>query len=346
MTTATESAKNHGFRRLMGASVALTLVLTIGPGGPAAAGQWTIEVEALQMEAYGHDQHVLTTHDLSFGVGTLLSDTQTAVSLDTNSGGAYRGTFLYSRGGKWSWGVDYLWFNTSQDAPDRTAAAAGGGDALSFEIAERFYFSSGPDQVLYHRVLEDTDLAIWTLDLHVRRIVAETADSAVALILGLRVGDFDNDYRAVTGIEGVAGTRQDASSNYGAMYGPIVGFDAEARRGKHRLHGYLSQSVLLGTADLFSRARDFLGPFSAEPAFLIDEAFAESLDVAIPISELRLGWGYQATRRLGLGLSAIAAAWWDVPVPPGVIPVFDGGQMLNENTIVFFGLGAVVRMTF
>ena len=327
-----------------GAPLLLALALLSGWGGAAGAGEWTIEIEPLLMEAYGHDQHVLTTHELSFGGGSL-SDRQDAVSIETNSGGAYRGKFLYARG-RWSWGVEYLWFNTSQDSPDRTAAAAGGGDGVGFEIAGRLYFSNSPDEVLYHRVLEDTDLAIWTLDLHARRVLAEGPDSGISLLFGLRIGDFDNDYRAVTGLEGVAGTRQDASSNYGAMYGPLVGLAARARRGKHRFDGYLSQSVLLGTADLSSRARDFLGPEVAEPQAFVDETFSQSRDVAIPISELRLKWGYQLTRRLGVNLSASAAAWWDVPVPPGVVPVFDGGRMLNENTIVFFGLGAGLRTTF
>ena len=97
----------------------MTLTLATAAAGTAEGGQWTIEIEPLLMDAYGHDQHVLTTHDSSF-TSAQLTDNQTAVSLDTNSGGAYRGTFLYSRG-KWGWGVDYLWFNTSQDAPDRSA---------------------------------------------------------------------------------------------------------------------------------------------------------------------------------------------------------------------------------
>ena len=322
----------------------LLFVLAAVAARPARAGEWTIEFEPLLMDAYGHDQHVMTAHDLSVDTGTLV-DNQTAVSIDTNSGGAYRGKIQYSRG-KWGWGVDYLWFNTSQDQAARSAAATGTGDLAAFEIADRSYVSTGPSEVLFFNVLEDTDLAIWTMDLYAERSLAESPDSGISLIFGLRIGDFDNDYRAVTGVEGIAGTRQDASSNYGAMYGPLVGLTAGARRGKHSFEGYLSQSVLLGTAELSTRARDFLGPLSAEPVFVIDQRLDESQDVAIPISELRLKWAYQLTRRLSLGLVANAATWWDIPVPPGVVPVVGGAQTLNENTIVFFGLGGGVRMTF
>ena len=210
-------------------------------------------------------------------------------------------------------------------------------------LANRIYFSSSPDEVLFFNVLEDTDLAIWTADLYARRTLAEGDDSSISLVFGLRVGDFDNDYRAITGIEGRGGTRQDASSNYGAMTGPLVGLVADGRRGKHTFQGYLSQSVLLGEAGLATRTRDFVGPFSAEPSFVIEETFDHVQDVAIPISELRLDWRYQVTRRLSLGLGVNASTWWDVPVPPGVLP--GGGPKLHENTIVFYGLGGGLRVT-
>ena len=117
----------------------------------------------------------------------------------------------------------------------------------------------------------------------------------------------------------------------------------DGRRGKHTFQGYLSQSVLLGEAGLATRTRDFVGPFSAEPSFVIEETFDHVQDVAIPISELRLDWRYQVTRRLSLGLGVNASTWWDVPVPPGVLP--GGGPKLHENTIVFYGLGGGLRVT-
>jgi hypothetical protein len=322
----------------------VTLALVVGAGSPARGGEWRIEFEPLLMDAYGHDQHVMTVHDFSADQGTMI-DTQTPASITTNSGGAYRGTFQYGSG-KWAWGVDYLWFNTSQDQVDLSVAAAGVGDLLVYEIADRSYVSTDPSEVLFFRVLEDTDLAIWTMDLYAERVLAERLGSSLSLMLGLRVGDFDNDYRAVVGVEGINGARQDASSNYSAMYGPLVGLTATARRGKHSVEGYLSQSIILGTAGLSTRARDFVGPYGEAPAFVFEQLFNESQDVAIPISELRLEWSYQLTRRLALSLNADTSTWWDVPVPPGVIPVAGGAQQLHENTIVFFGLGGGFRLTF
>ncbi|MCP4246764.1 MAG: hypothetical protein GY778_06920 [bacterium] len=321
----------------------LSLLLAATAADPTWAGEWTIEFEPLLMDAYGHDQHVMTVSDLAIDLAAgSLVDSQVPVSIDTNSGGAYRGKFQYDRG-RWGWGVDYLWFNTSQNQVGHTASGNGPFDPVAFEIADRSYVSNGPDEVLFFNVLEDTDLAIWTMDIYAERSLTESPDSGISLLFGLRIGDFDNDYRAVTGVEGLAGTRQDASSNYGAMVGPVVGLNAKARRGKHTFEGYLSQSVLLGEAGLSTRKRDFLGPFNADPVFVIDETFNHIQDVAIPISELRMKWSYQITRRLALGLVANAATWWDIPVPPGVIP--GSGPTLHENTIVFFGFGGGLRMT-
>ena len=331
-------------RRGRPAAALAWLLLAPTLAGAAHAGQWTIELDPLLMDAYGHDQHVLTTSNLVIDVNALMvRDSESAVSLETNSGGAYRGRFQYDQG-EWGWGVDYLWFATSQD--QRSLSAIGGGpfDFVSFEIAERLYFSAGPDEVLFFDVLEDTDLAIWTADLYARRTLAADDDSSLSLVFGLRVGDFDNDYRAVTGVEGFAFTRQDASSNYSAMYGPMLGLAAQARCGRHGFMGYLSQSVLLGEANLSVRNRDFVGTFGDDDSRVaIDETFGHLEDVAIPISDLRLKWTYQATRRLALGLAAEASTWWDVPVPPGVVPGL--GPRLQENTIVFVGFGASLRVT-
>lgn len=327
-----------------GTLATILLVVALAAGTPASAGEWTIEFAPLLMDAWGHDQQVLTVGELTIDneTGNLI-DTQTPVRIETNSGGAYRGRFQYG-GGRWSWGIVYLWFNTSQDQVGRSVSAGGGPDLVVFETANRLYGSSGPNEVLFFNVLEDTDLAIWTMDLYAaRRLTASPDDRGISLVLGLRIGDFDNDYRAVTGLEDAAGTRYDASSNYGAMVGPVTGLRAEARRGRHSFEAFFSQSVLLGEADLSIRTRDYLGSFSAEPAFVVDEMYARTQDVAIPISELRLEWSYQLTRSLALGLMADAATWWDVPVPPGVVP--GGGPKLQENTIVFFGLGGSLRVT-
>jgi hypothetical protein len=315
-------------------------------GGPVQAGEgeWIIRVEPVFMEAQGHDQHVLNVHETDFDLTPQVTD-KSAVTLDTEGGVAYRCRFQYVRG-RWGWGVDSFLFYTSQVTPERTDAAGGAVDEVVYEVADRNFTSTAPDETLYYRVLEDTDLETWTADLYGERTMVEKEGGAVRMLFGLRVGDFDNDYRAVAGIQDVEGRRLDASSNYGLLVGPLVGMSAEIRFGQQRIDGYFSQSLILGTAELSSMSTEFTGPFSETPAFTVQERITTTQDVAIPVTEFRIKWAYGVTKKLALGVGVDTAVWWDVSVPPGVIPVEDGDGLLHENTIVYHGLSAFAEYRF
>lgn len=338
--------KDRRPRRAFGIALraALPLLLALGAAGPAQAGRWTLQFEPMYMDAYGHDQHVLTIHTIDSGA-TPQRDDKTAVNLDTNSDLAYRAELRYDWS-EWSLGVDFFWFDTSQEATSPTAAGGAAGTEVVFEVADRSFTSSDPSQVLFYNVLEDTDIAVWTFDLFAQRTLAMGPDSGLHLRFGLRFGDFDNDYRAVVGIRDVAGTRLDASSNYPLMMGPLLALAGDVRLGRHSIEGYIGQSVLFGNPELTNTASGFTGPFSSNPNFVEQEVFSAEQDVAIPITELRIKWKYRVSKHIALGLGANTAVWWDVPVPPGVIPVVGGDQKLHENTIVFFGLMGAVELAF
>lgn len=326
--------------------LAITAALGAVGSAHAAEGGWTVRLEPVFMEVHGHDQHVLTIHEVDLD-STPVVDSRTAVTLDSDSGLAYRGEFQYHRG-QWGVGVDFLWFNTTQLAPSLRMAAGTSAaiDQVVFEVADRSFTSSGPGETLLYERLEDTDLALWTLDVYGIRTLTGNPESGLRLQLGLRVGDFDNDYRAVVGIAGVGGSRIDASSNYGLMIGPLVGLAGTFEHGRNSVGGYIGQSVLLGSPELSNSYRDFIGATTDMPPFLNEESFRSDQDVAIPITELRLNWTYEVTRHLAVSLGASSSAWWDVPVPPGVIPGEGGDQALHENTLVLFGLLGGVELTF
>lgn len=323
----------------------LAILVTLGAGSSALAadGEWIIRLEPVFMEAYGHDQHVLTIHEIDLDA-TPEVDHKTAVTLTTDAGIAYRGEFQYTRK-QWGLGLDFLWFNTSQTA-EVADGASGTVDEVIFQIADQGFSSTDPSAVLYYNVLEDTDLAIWNVDAYAIRILAEKPESSIRLRFGLRIGDFDNDYRAAVGIRDIAGARLDASSNYDLMMGPLVGLVGHLHRGKNSIEAYLGQSVMFGSVELTSMSRQFTGSFGETPAFYAQEDFATIRDVAIPITELRIRWTYELGKHVALGVGANTSAWWDVPVPPGVIPVAGGDAALDENTIVFFGLLGSVELTF
>ena len=77
-----------------------------------------------------------------------------------------------------------------------------------------------------------------------------------------------------------------------------------------------------------------------------EETFRTPERVAIPITEMRLRAMVSPFNRLAIGAGISGSAWWDVGVPPGVLPVPAGDQLLHENTLVFFGLMGVVEVRF
>lgn len=330
------------------ASLSILLVFGISTPSFAGEGKWSFEFGAMYMDAYGHDQHVLTIHEVDLDP-TPRTDRKTAINLDTDADIAYRTAFQYTPG-KWGLGADFLLFLTAQSAPNLTAAADGPSGPIgevAFEVSDRRFTSSGPGETLFYGVLEDTDLEAWTLDLYGVRTLAETPESEIQLLFGVRFGDFDNDYHGVVGVQDVGGTLLDASSNYGRMTGPLLGLVGHIRHGRGSIQGSLSQSVLLGTAQLTSMSREFTGPFSPTTSFFAQESFEKKeQDVAIPITELRIKLDYSLSEVLSFGAGVHASAWWDVPVPPGITPTEGGDESFHEDTIVFFGLMGSVKLTF
>lgn len=326
--------------------IGLSVILALGAAPPIAAAdsEWSLLLEPMIMDAYGHDPHILTVREFALG-GTPTAVTETPVTLETDSGLAYRFELQYARD-DWTLGLDFFWFNTSQGRPSRTAAAdgpAGPIERIDFEVADRVFTSDDPGEVLAFGVLEDTDLIAWTVDLYAIKTLMETPESGLKLQLGLRNADFDNDFHSVTALENVSGSLIDASSNYPRMIGPLLGLSGDLHFGRNLIRGYLGQSVVFGTAELRHTTSDFTGP-TGTPTVVAVETFGKDQDVAIPITEFRLNWLYPINEHVALGVSANTSVWWDVPVPPGVIPISEGDEIFHENTIVYFGLALAVKL--
>ena len=227
--------------------IGLSIILALGAAPPIAAAdsEWSLLLEPMIMDAYGHDPHILTVREFALG-GTPTAITETPVTLETDSGLAYRFELQYARD-DWTLGLDFFWFNTSQGRPSRTAAAdgpAGPIEQIDFEVADRVFTSDDPGEALVFGVLEDTDLIAWTVDLYAIKTLMETPESGLELQLGLRNADFDNDFHSVTALENVSGSLIDASSNYPRMIGPLLGLSGDLHFGRNLIRGYLGQSVV------------------------------------------------------------------------------------------------------
>ena len=339
-----------GYHGRLAAKTALVMSIALfGSSAPAdaAEGKWSFKIEPMSMDAYGHDQHVLTIHEIDLAAPR--QESKTALSLDTDADLAYRAEIQYRKDG-WGLGADYFLFLTAQSGEDRTASPSPPIDEVVFEVADRRFTSSSPNNTLFYGVLEDTDLEVWTADIYGIRTLSETSGNSLDLQLGVRVGDFDNDYHAVVGVQGVGGLLMDSSSNYGLMFGPLVALSGNIRRGRCHIEGYIGQSVLLGDAELSSISREFTGTFTegSTPTIVSQENFRKEPDpnVAIPITEFRVKLTYELTRRISVGVGAHTSTWWDVPVPPGIVPAEGGDQALHEDTVIFFGLLGSLKFTF
>ncbi len=323
-----------GQRRGLRIVVTIAALAALGSGAESVAEEgWGIRIEPLFVEAYGHDRHVLTVRD-----GASATD----VDVSTDSGPGYHLELRKPAPG-WGWGVDFFWFSTPQSVPNRDAAATAAGSPVAFEIPAGSFVSNGPDELLYYRLLEDNDIAAWTLDVYGLKTIRESERRTLRLLAGVRAADFDNDYRAAAGLGTAGGTRLDSSSNYDRMHGPIVGLIASHSRGRHGFELSGSQAIVLGTVDLSSTQSDFVGPFVGEAqAFTDVRTFGQPKDVTIPITELQFKWARELGQRTAFHAGFTAAAWWNVSVPPGVLPT-GGQEALDENTIVFFGLLAGIE---
>ena len=310
--------------------------LLIAPAATAA--DWMLRLEPTSVDAYGHDQHALTIRNRDT---TATPASEQAAGHDVEVPRVIStGLGLRRMDGNSGLGLDIFWYGVTADALQRTAAGSAGNEVV-FEASDQTYSSTAPGTVLYYTLREDNRLEVWTADFY----YARTLTQGVELQAGLRFGDFDNDYRATIGIQGVEGTFIDASSNYPRMMGPVVGLSGAFREQRHRLEGYLGQSVIVGRASLKYSANHFTGT-PAAPTIDDRRYFSDFVNVAIPITELRLRYTYELTERWSLGTGASTSAWWNVPVPPGVAPGPNAGQTLQEDTVVFYSILASLEWRF
>jgi hypothetical protein len=324
------------------AAFAVALLAAAAP----AAGEdgWSVDLEALRLELSGHDRTVLVDRALDAGGGA----STTSTTLASESALAYRGELRYGRG-RWSYGLDFLSHRTDQVAERRTGAAGGAVVRRTFVVGGGQVESRGPGERLYYQRLDDTTVELWTLDLIAARAFASGPRGELRFLFGVRAADFDNDYRAVAGVEERGGLRLDASSNYDRMHGPIVALAGAYAVGRNRCEGYLGQAVVWGDVELTSGVREFAGPPSLDvdevPGVVAGTRFQETESVSIPITELRLRWRFRLAEHFELGAGAFASRWGGVAVPPGVVA---GAQLStrDENTIETYGLSAGVAVIF
>ncbi len=346
----TERTRTDRRLRLVSGTICTAMMAFAGATAANAQDQtgWTLLFEPMVMDGFGHDQQVLNITEID-STSSPTRATSRPASLNTEAGLALRFELEWNRSGDWDYGLDGFLFRASRGRPARTAASdgpSGPSDQVVFDAWNRSYGSSSPDEALFFDVLGDTDIAIWTIDAYAIRTLMGSDERRLRLIMGVRSGDFDNDFHGQAGIQDVAGSFYDTSSNYDLMMGPLLGISGETSSGSNTFRGYIGQSVLFGSAQLTHTTTDFAGPPTDPPTNVsAQEIFSRDIDAVIPITEFRLNWLRPINERLSLGIAANVSIWWDVSVPPGVVPATEADRS-NENTIVFFGVGAALKFDF
>ena len=323
-------------RQDFAARTVLLSVLFASVAAPLAAADeesgWSIAVTALQVQTTGNDPNV---------VQIVRPSSTESVALEAEDSIGYRAEIRWLRP-TWSWGLDFFSHRADQEAGP--LLETGTVPQTEFHFPTR-RFAAGPAESLYYQVLEDTTIETWTADAYAERTLVESDTSALDLRLGIKVTDFDNDYRAIGGRTDVAGLRIDASSNYDRMQGPLVGLAGRIDFGRSRLEGLLAQSVVFSSVELSVLYRDFAGQHDENGVFTNPQSFNESESVTIPITDVRVRWSWLFTDRFAIGIGAEGAFWWDLPLPPGVVAT-EPAFARREEMVTFFGVGATVSYRF
>jgi len=347
--------KHHRIRRLQRmARAVLATSITFTLGTQLATGQgtgWTVQIDPMYMEVFGHDQHVANITTVTTPTPGTTVASQEGVDLEMDGDFAIRGQIEYMSN-QWGVGANGFWFNPEGDVSrtlDRPTAAS---PLVSVTFPGGFLLPLAGGQRAQARA--KNDLEVWSADFYGIRTLAETPESHVHMLAGLKIGGIDTDFSASGEFGNVVGgvfaptaiATFTSTSDTGVLVGPLVGVAGDARFAQHQVKGLLEQSMLFGSVDLDNQLTVDIDPTKVGDVSITK--FAKSDDVGIPVTEVQAKYLYEVTTNVSLGLGAFASVWWDAPVAPGVdLTASAAGQgTQDEDTLVFLGGMASVEVKF
>jgi hypothetical protein len=244
--------------------------------------------------------------------------------------------------GPWGWGITGWYY----DGPDSEASQAA---LISDPLREIEVFVDSP---IHGRIqapdvgngalsfLSDEHFKMGSAQIYAFGRVAQGERNTLELTGGLRFGWLsDTPTESLFLREGtsIRAFRHGAVMETDLLTGPELGLRARARFGRHRLEGAFSQAMVYGNADhraLFTEDQD--GEKRARTEFRTEQT------VTVPITELRVGWSWNAWRNLSIGAGILFSAWWDIPVGTiGQTPVTS--PQLGKETLTVFAPMLVVE---
>lgn len=184
----------------------------------------------------------------------------------------------------------------------------------------------------------NSSLGVWNIDLYGIKTLGEFENGRVNMTFGAKFGSIDNKISetfnrspethsysygySYSNSENGSATN---SANANFLIGPSIGVQGLGKYGKHRLEGFLSQSVLLGNINrktIISRQSSYSSSYpsyydsynySYSYSYNDSTNLSESETAVIPITEMKIKYLYDVTENLSLGLGFFTSAWVDTP---------------------------------
>ncbi|MGR9108484.1 MAG: hypothetical protein ACU843_16315 [Gammaproteobacteria bacterium] len=329
---------------------------------------WNIQVEAMYMAVYGNDRPVadILTRTITFPrfTGRVEQTTSNALNLRMDDGFAIRSQLEY-RKNEWGAGVSGWWYATD-----------GGISTGPYFSGPPFHPTSSPIILtlvaLWGAELipppigtpegltlqASNDVEVWNTNFYAIKTLAQNAEDQFDLTFGVKIGNLENKRKenlrnalftspTPVGTLFLPGNASHTSrSTYDVMAGPSVGFQGHIGFGKHKMGGFLNQSVLIG--DIKQNASfQLTSPVLFSIPVTSVQTFSRNGTDTVPITEVKLEYVYQATDHLALGLGVFASIWWNVPLAPEfnlgstLLSEIGTWQLRNKTLSFVAGLGSL-----
>lgn len=364
-------------RGLMGVAVALVLCVGgfAGAAEPEEEGEIGLNLEFMYMEVEGADLDLLQIKredDSSEDV-----QRQDTERLEHDEDFGFRGDLTYRKGG---WGAGISGFHFDNDGglhkQGFDSDFNGADSELAFRNAHGGNDCDGDELCFYDA---DSEFSMWIVDLYGIRELVDTPNAGLDLLAGIRIAEFDFQIDGLTTVlncddvdsdgrcnfEDIDETRFfDTQSESETLVGPMIALLADGRWGRVRAYGQLTQSVLFGDVDQTEFDWQpsssittcdavqcwFPGDANLFNQFAEDQRHLRSTqEVAIPVTDIRFGLGFDIIDNVTLGVGAYSTVWWDVPMPPKTNPADRNNDRPGfdvEETFALVGASFSLTMRF
>jgi hypothetical protein len=348
---------------------------------------WNLQLEPMYMGVAGADTHqsnITTTTTTYSSVtspylyvgGSTSTNSSNTTSQNFNMDGnvTFRGQLEYMPE-DWGIGISGWWFNTSSslnqnlNSPPQpsysyyspvTTYSTVNYNSNNFSVFAP-YSNSG--SVL--STSANNSLGVWNIDVYGIKTLGEFENGRINITFGAKFGSIDNK------ISETFNRSPETNNSYGYFYsnsesgsainsananfliGPSIGIQGLGKYGKHRLEGFVSQSVLIGNIDYKTiTSRQYLSSYSY-PSYYAPYNYSYSYSyndnmtlsgsetVAIPVTEMKIKYLYDVTENLSLGVGFFGSAWINTPMTPAA--QFNDRQY---KTLFFYGGLASINLRF